>query len=308
FSAVPGAIHGYDFAGTIVGLGTDTPAHLRLGDRVAGCVHGMNPSLPDVGAFAEYVAASAELLLKIPADMPFEDAASIGLGLFTAGLGLFRELQVPASLGPEKLGPDDPDRAEFVLVAGGSAATGTRAIQLLKLVGLRPIATSSPRNFELVRRFGAEKVFDYNSPECADEIRGYTRNTLAYALDCIATAETTQLCYGAIGRAGGRYATVEPFREAITSQRPLTIVPSWLLAVTVFGRKVALDGEYGRDASPGDHDFAIKLTAQVQALLDQGKIGTHPIKVMSGGWDGVIEGVDTIRLQEMSGQKLVYPV
>lgn len=40
FSAVPGAVHGYDFAGTIVALGNDALAKgkLQIGDRVAGLV------------------------------------------------------------------------------------------------------------------------------------------------------------------------------------------------------------------------------------------------------------------------------
>ena len=143
YSPVPGAIHGYDFAGTIVAMGKDTHGHLKVGDRVAGFVHGMNPLIPDVGAFAEYVAASADLLLKIPDRMEFEEASTIGLGLFTAGLGIFRNLRVPASLDPP--GPFDPSRPDFVLVAGGSTATGTRAIQLLKLY-------ASPSSTELAPR------------------------------------------------------------------------------------------------------------------------------------------------------------
>ena len=174
--------------------------------------------------------------------------------------------------------------------------------------GLRPIATCSRSNFELCRRFGAEEVFDYSSPDCSAQIRAYTRNTLAYALDCVAAADTTQLCYAAIGRAGGRYVTVEPFRDTIASSRPLTIEPSWLLTLTIFGRKVNLDGEYGRDANPEDRKFGAKLTADVQALLDQGKIDTHPIKVMTGGWDGISDGVNTVRQQTLSGKKLVYSV
>lgn len=143
YSAAHGAIHGYDFAGTVVTLGTEALAsgHLAVGDRVAGLVHGMNKLRPDVGAFAEYVGAYADLLLKIPDHMSFEDAASFGTGLATASLSLFSELGVPASLGQlrehqpvgdEKDGVEVEDR-EFVLVAGGSTATGTRAIQLLKL-------------------------------------------------------------------------------------------------------------------------------------------------------------------------------
>jgi hypothetical protein len=69
-----------------------------------------------------------------------------------------------------------------------------------------------------------------------------------------------------------------------------------------------MDGEYARDVRPEDQRFAVEFAAQVQGLLDQRKLEPHPVKVMAGGWEGVIEGVDIIRKQSMSGQKLVYPV
>lgn len=139
YSAAAGAIIGYDYAGTVVALGSEAAAagKLQIGDRVAGLVHGMNKLLPDVGAFSEYVGACADLLLKLPDSMSFEDGASFGTGVATAALSLFHELGVPASL--EQLRKGEPATAEeiegreFVLVAGGSTATGTRAIQLLKL-------------------------------------------------------------------------------------------------------------------------------------------------------------------------------
>ncbi|RYO84205.1 hypothetical protein DL766_004932 [Monosporascus sp. MC13-8B] len=53
----------------------------------------------------------------------------------------------------------------------------------------------------LVLSFGVDKVFDYHSPTCAADIRACTRNKLVMTLDCITQADTTQLCYAAIGRA-----------------------------------------------------------------------------------------------------------
>ncbi|KKK17015.1 hypothetical protein ARAM_003407 [Aspergillus rambellii] len=310
YSAAPGAIMGFDFAGTIVALGADAVAagRLAVGDRVAGVVYGMDRLQPDVGAFAQYVGALADLVLKIPDDMRFEDAAALGLATATAAYGLFNELQLAGSL--EGLKAEDArPTGDFVLVAGGSTATGTRAIELLKTAGFRPVATSSPSNFELVKRFGAEKVFDYHDPECAEKIRAYTGNELEYALDCVAEAETTQLCYAAIGRAGGRYVAVEPFRDSIAQSRAHTIEPSWFNVMTIWGRKVELGGEYGRDASPEDRAFGARSFAAVQNLLDSGRrVTTHPVKVMPGAWEGVMQGVAQIRSQPPSGYKLVYPV
>ena len=129
FSPAVGAIHGHDFAGTIVALGEHAPAYLALGDRVAGTVHGNNSREPSIGAFSEYVAADGDLLLKLPDSMSFEDGATIGIGLGTALLCIFQELGLSGPLYPREPSADP----EFVLVTGGSTATGTRTVQLLKL-------------------------------------------------------------------------------------------------------------------------------------------------------------------------------
>lgn len=174
--------------------------------------------------------------------------------------------------------------------------------------GFRPIATSSPSNFDLVTRFGAEKVFDYHSSTCADDIRRYTRNQLSYALDCVTEAETTQLCYSSIGRAGGRYVAVEPFRESITQTRASTVQPSWFNVMTIWGRKVVLGGEFGREASPEDRAFGARAFAAVQTIMDRGAVSTHPVRIMPGGLEGVVQGIARIRSQPPSGYKLVYPI
>ena len=91
YSPIPGAIVGSDFAGTVVALGADALAagQFTVGDRVAGTVLGMNKLRPDVGAFAEYVNAMADFLLKIPDNMSFEKAATLPLGAATALFALF---------------------------------------------------------------------------------------------------------------------------------------------------------------------------------------------------------------------------
>ncbi|KAF4948337.1 hypothetical protein FSARC_13763 [Fusarium sarcochroum] len=309
YSAASGAIMGFDFAGTVVALGSDAANSGRLvvGDRVAGVVYGMDPLQPDVGAFAEYIGALGDLVLKIPDDMRFEDAAALGLATATAAYGLFSEMDLPGSL-EHLVGENDEETGDFVLVAGGSTATGTRAIQLLKTAGFRPVATSSPSNFDLVKSFGAEQVFDYHDPNCASAIRTYTNNELEFVLDCVAEAGTTELCFSAMGRAGGRYVAVEPFRDSVAQGRAQTVTPSWFNVMTIWGRKVELGGDYAREASPKDRAFGTQSFAACQKLLDRGLMRTHPVKVMIGGWKGVIEGLDKIRSQPPSGYKLVYRV
>jgi NADPH:quinone reductase-like Zn-dependent oxidoreductase len=143
---VPGAVVGTDFAGHVVAIGNNAQyPGIKIGDRVAGVVQTSNPLQPDIGAFTEYVGATGYessprtssfdkglksrrfVTMKLPDGMSFEEGASIGSGIGTIGLALFRSLEVPGY-------PEEPAiTPKYVLVYGGSSATGTMAIQLLKL-------------------------------------------------------------------------------------------------------------------------------------------------------------------------------
>lgn len=80
------------------------------------------------------------------------------------------------------------------------------------------------------------------------------------------------------------------------------------MVLTMFGGRVALDGEYGREASAADRALSAKIFAATQTLLDNGLITSHPVRVLQDRWAGVIQGVDMIRTGAVSGQKLVVRV
>ena len=124
----PGAVDGSDFSGTVVALGPNLARDLKIGDRVAGAVHASNPLNPTSGAFAEYLAAWADQVWKMPNSMSWEEAAAIGWCVVgTLGLAMFRSLKLPGS-------PEQPAQKNvYVLVYGGSTASGTMAIQMLRL-------------------------------------------------------------------------------------------------------------------------------------------------------------------------------
>lgn len=125
--ASEGAISGGDGAGIVLAIGSEVPeGRFAVGDRVCVAVQSMNPLLPRVGAFAQYVGATADFTLKIPEGMTFEEAATIGISTATIGYALFKSLDIPGH-------PDKPAaKPAYVLVYGGSTATGTIAIQLIR--------------------------------------------------------------------------------------------------------------------------------------------------------------------------------
>jgi len=296
----PGAISGFDVAGTIVAIGNDVKKDLKLGDRVCGLAEGMNGLQPLAGGFAEYASCCDHLALKIPESMSFEAAAPAGTALASAGMSLFYSLKVPASL------TSPADVPFWILINGGATSTGTMAIQIAKLCNLRPIVTCSPKNFALVKSFGAEAAFDYHTPNCATEIRAYTRNSLDYAIDCITSEATMKLCYAAIGRAGGKYCALDPYPTRMHTRK--VISPDWILATKVKGTTSEWPEPFAFKPDIDVKRFAEAFFDEVRDLLLNGKLRFHPPRKCDGGFEGILDGLNIIRRGEVSGEKLVYTI
>jgi hypothetical protein len=156
-----------------------------------------------------------------------------------------------------------------------------------------------------VQSYGATATFDYKSPTCADDINKHTRNSLQFALDCISEPETMQLCYKCLGRAGGRYTALEPYPSFLHT-RPKTVQPDWVLGPVVLGKKLGWPEPFDKEGDPAAREFAVSWFATAQRLLDERKLRPHPIRVMDGGLQNVIEGLRLLKKKEVSGQKLIY--
>lgn len=125
YSPVPG-VGGFDFAGTVMQVG-DAVTRFRPGDRVFGFVHGLNPNDAGSGAFSDFVIATADLCCKVPTSMTCHQASTLALAIGTVGYAMFQQL------GLAMPGSGEGERPEYVLISGGSTASGRMAIQLLKL-------------------------------------------------------------------------------------------------------------------------------------------------------------------------------
>jgi NADPH:quinone reductase-like Zn-dependent oxidoreductase len=171
---------GEDVAGEVVEVGSAV-TRFKIGDRVLGLAVGTDRDTNTAaeGAFQHYTVLMERLVAPIPANMAYESAAVLPLGLATAACGLFQTdqlaLQHP-SANPILTG-------KTLLVWGGSTSVGSNAIQLAVAAGYEVIATASPQNFEYVTRLGASRVFDYSSPTVDDDIiAAFRGKSLAGAL------------------------------------------------------------------------------------------------------------------------------
>lgn len=173
--------------------------------------------------------------------------------------------------------------------------------------GMNVITTCSPRNYDLVRSFGAAAYFDYHQETCVDEIRKYTRNSLKFVLDCISEPETMQFCYKCLGRSGGKYTALEPYPEFLHT-RPKTVEPDWVLGPMVMGKRLGWPEPFGGEGIEEYREFGFKWFKQVQELLDEGKLKTHPYRIVGNSLAETLGGLRLLEEKQVSGQKLVCRV
>lgn len=121
----PSGVLGGDYAGSVVAIGSNI-TDVTVGDRVCGAQYAMHAQMPDRGAFGQYNTTNGKIYLKLPTTMSTEEGASLAVGISTAGLAI-------NALGLPLPGTQPPKKPWTVLVYGGSTATGTILIQLLKL-------------------------------------------------------------------------------------------------------------------------------------------------------------------------------
>jgi NADPH:quinone reductase-like Zn-dependent oxidoreductase len=312
---IQGAYIGADFSGTVVQIanGTDEgpgTGSLKVGTMVCGAAFGFAPMHRKAnGAFAEYVRARADLLLILHETSNLDlqprllQAATLGTAISTCLLALWSSEALGLLGTPDK--PTISEKPEPVLVYGGSTATGTIALQLLKFSGYSPIATCSPRNFDLVRERGASAVFNYAAPDVAQSIKEHTSGRLKYVLDCISNVDSVATCYQAIQRPGGRYVCLERIPEEVLAKRR-AVRSTFVLAAEAYGDEIKLGQEgYDRPANQEKHEFAAQCIKMYQRLLDQGRLKTHPMEMLDGGLHGIIRGLEMLENGGVPGKKLV---
>ncbi|MFH0302024.1 zinc-binding dehydrogenase [Bradyrhizobium sp. 31Argb] len=145
---------GLDLAGTISAIGDDVSGW-KVGDRVL-----VNPLKPGVGlmgemtdgGMAEYVAADARQLIRLPDAVTFEQAASLPVAYGTAHRMLITHRTVKAG--------------DKVLILGASGGVGTACIILAKLLGAEVIACAgSDEKCARLKALGADHVVNYQTTD-----------------------------------------------------------------------------------------------------------------------------------------------
>lgn len=288
------SVIGCDYAGEVVEVGEHAGQRWKVGDRVAGFVHG--GLYPDVGSFAEYLKIDGDLAWKVPETMSYAEAAPYGVPAVIAVLALLH-LGIP--LADIMMGRNTEVEQSPILIYSGASNVGLFAIQLAKRAGLQAIATASPRSFDLAKRYGADAVFDYRSSTAVSEI------TEAYpdirrALDCFSEGGSASFCANALQR--GQVITLLDLRKPTKPDIEYT----FLMVYTVFGRQFRMMAPLGPEfpVVPSDRQVLNQFYAELPKLCSE-VVKPPPITVTQGGFDEIFEGLHTLRKGEARGTKLI---
>jgi NADPH2:quinone reductase len=145
-------IDGQEAAGTVTQTGSDVKS-LKPGDRVA--FTGV------LGAYAEYIAAPADRLVRVPDGVTDQQAASVMLQGMTAHY-LVHDTY------PLKKG-------ETALIHAAAGGVGLLLVQMAKEIGARVIATvGSEAKAQLAREAGADEVILYSEQDFEAETKRLT--------------------------------------------------------------------------------------------------------------------------------------
>ena len=202
-------VPGIEYSGVIVKLGAGVKG-VKIGQRVCGIV--------TEGGYAEYVISPASMLLPIPANVSFKDAACLPEALITAWVSLKEQAQMK--------------KGESVLIHGGGSGVGVMAIQMARALGAKVFITAS-NDIKCTRckKLGAHHAINYSTADFETEIFRITKGVgVDVILDMVGGDYTAK--HLALLKTNGRLAIIAFLRGA---KAELNMAPILLKKLSVFG-------------------------------------------------------------------------
>lgn len=235
-------ILGYDFAGIVAAVG-DQVGTVAVGKAVFAMV-----PLNQLGAYAEYIVAPANLVAAKPTTVDFATAAAIPSIALTAWQALFDLGQLQAG--------------QTVLIHGASGGVGRFAVQFAKWKGATVYGTAATANLDAIRQLGVDYAIDYTRDRFEEKV-----SDVDVVLDTVG-GETRQRSWSVI-RPGGILISTEGAADPVVA--PTADVGGVPIFVTpTDGAQLAQIAQLIDDGTlqpPAVERFPLHQAAQVHAAI-----------------------------------------
>lgn len=323
-----GRVVGSDIAGIVDKVGSEA-TQWCAGDRVAGLLQGATSGNIRPGGFAEYAILEADLAIRIPSSVSYDQAATLPLGSLTAAQALFIRLGINAPFPSPFSFPPEAASSPSILIYSAATSIGLYAIELIKLLHsagrqtYRVFATASPKNHAKLLSLGVEAVFDYRSPTWIDDVRSASGG-ITYAFDCISEDDTTAHISQTFREGGGVIAVIRKTAWKKDGIRA-NVTPLYSAAWSGLGHEILYNDET-LPASPEWRAFTVAFFSFLGRDEQKLPIKPNPVRVMPGGLElmvtegfallgdnkvadrekNAVESGSRPWMKPISGEKLVY--
>ncbi|EIW87291.1 GroES-like protein, partial [Coniophora puteana RWD-64-598 SS2] len=278
------AVLGYGTAGVVAEVGEGV-TKFAVGDRVAA------PGIvgnSDYCSFQQYSLGDARFTAKIPSNVSFDEAASLGVSLDTPAIGLFGPHNAKLTSPIDKPGVY---KGQSIVILGGSATISQFAIQLSRLAGFSNIiAVASPVHEPLLKSLGATHVVDRRSPsaDIIASIKSIADSDIKVVYDGICGDDTQAVGWGVLSQGGHMAVSKGTIKAPEGDEETRTV-----------------GFTFGSPHIPPHYEFGEKLWGSVHDWLQNGTIVPNKVEVLPGGLGGIVAGLERLEAGKVSGVKLV---
>lgn len=176
-------INGRESSGVVVKKGKSVDG-FEIGDRVI--ISSTSYRDNRTSTFQQYTAIDSRLAWKLPDSFSFEDGATVGVGLVTAGVLLYNSFKLELN---EKAKTKDAT----LLLWGGATVVGLYVTQLAKIHGLKVISVASLENELYIKSLGVDVVIDryLDTSEISKKVLEAAKDGIDYGIDCVSKETST---------------------------------------------------------------------------------------------------------------------
>lgn len=253
------------------------------------------------GTYAEYAICPAQTVFRIPDSMSDEEAATFPLAIFTAAVGLYWNLDIPA---PWTRSDNHAPRGGKValVVNAGSSSVGAFAIKLAKLnPNISPIITTAGASTDFVKSLGVDAIVDYRSSTAAEDIKKAAGDVpIKYAIDASNTNQSVKYITEVLAK-DGRYTSTTPVKaNAVTGAdgsqaRMLEAAGVW------FEQIWCGDVHKIGNSGAGGVEFGGIMSRVIEDAMFAGKLKGHPYEVVPDGLDGIYDALMELKARKRGG-------